>query len=152
MFNVIFDPDTAAGNTVLRMQHLLDACTPADKTTVLDQLAALANVLARGDAPREIAHHLAGASLIALDKKDGSIRPIAVGKILRRLVGKALCKEVQNPVKEYFWPLQVGVACALGIDSAIHTVGLWKSRNANTPNRVILKFDFAAQWVTWCYG
>ena len=50
-----FPPDTAAGNTGLRVQHLLAACTPADRTTVLDQLAALANVLARGDAPREIA-------------------------------------------------------------------------------------------------
>ena len=69
-----FPPDTAAGNTGLRVQHLLGACTLADKTTVLEQLAALANVLARGDAPREIAPHLAGASLITLGKKDGGIR------------------------------------------------------------------------------
>ncbi len=117
-----FPKDTAPGNTVLRAQHLLDACTPAHKATVLDQLAAVANVLARGDAPTELAPYLGGATLFALEKKGGGLRPIAIGEILRRLVGKTLCKTAQEACKEYFWPLQLGVACSLGAPSARFTL------------------------------
>jgi hypothetical protein len=138
-----FPKDTAAGNTSLRAQHLLDACTPANKTVVLEQLAAAANTLARGDAPPELAPYLAGASLFALEKKGGGLRPIAVGEILRRLVGKALCKEVQESAKTYFFPHQVGVACSQGTECAVHTVNQWVARNAATANRVVLKLDFA---------
>ena len=63
-------------------------------------MAAVANVLARGDAPPELAPFLGGASLFALEKKGGGVRPIAVGEILRRLVGKVLCKIAQDSAKE----------------------------------------------------
>ena len=69
-----FPKDTAAGSSSLRAQHLLDACTKANKPVVLEQFDAVANILARGDAPLELAPFLAGASLFALEKKDGGIR------------------------------------------------------------------------------
>ena len=169
-----FPKDTAPGNTVLRAQHLLDACTPAHKATVLDQLAAVANVLARGEAPTELSPYLGGATLFALEKKGGGLRPIAIGETLRRLVGKTLCKTAQEECKEYFWPLQLGVACSQGTECAIHTVRQWAARNANKLDRVILKLDFAnafntisrsvalsellehfpqlARWAQWLYG
>jgi hypothetical protein len=152
----------------------LDACTKANKPVVLEQLAAVANTLARGEAPLELAPFLAGASLFALEKKDGGIRPIAIGEILRRLVGKALCKTVQDSATEYFWPHQVGVACSQGTECAVHVVNQWVARNASTANRVVLKLDFAnafntvdretalaelrtnfpqlARWAQWLYG
>ena len=169
-----FPKDTAAGSSSLRAQHLLDACTKANKPVVLEQLAAVANILARGDAPPELAPFLAGASLFALDKKDGGIRPIAVGEILRRLVGKVLCKTVQDSATDYFWPHQVGVACSQGTECAVHVVNQWVARNATTANRVVLKLDFAnafntvdraaalaelrnnfpqlSRWAQWLYG
>ena len=57
---------------------------------VREQLTGLVNPLARGEAPKPIADCLAGATLIALEKKDGGIRPIAAGETVRRLVGKCL--------------------------------------------------------------
>jgi hypothetical protein len=91
-----FPEDTAAGSSSLRAQHLLDACTKANKPVVLEQLAAVANTLARGEAPPELVPFLVGVSLFSLEKKDGGIWPIAVGEISRRLVGKVLCKTVQD--------------------------------------------------------
>ena len=49
-----------------------------------------------------------GASLVALKKKDGSIRPIAVGCTLRRLVAKCAGSKVMNEMGELFFPQQLG--------------------------------------------
>ena len=61
------------------------------------------------EAPATLAPHLAGATLHALPKKQGGVRPIAVGEVLRRLVGKLLCQAVREESRAYLWPLQVGV-------------------------------------------
>ena len=99
-----FPRDSAPGPSGLRVQHLLDALTPARRTTVLEQLAACILTLARGDVPLSIAPFLAGASLMALEKKSGGLRPIAVGKVLRRIVGKVLCKEIKESTQRHFGP------------------------------------------------
>ena len=80
-----FPAGTAPGPSGFRAQHLLDALAPAYRTTVIEQLAGVTSLLARGAAPQVLAPHLAGAKLFAADKKDGGVRPIAVGEILRRL-------------------------------------------------------------------
>eukprot|EP00665_Eupelagonemidae_sp_cell47_P002210 gene2211-6737_t len=74
-----FARGTAPGPSGLRAQHLQDAVESSGGDAVVEQLTAVTNLLARGDAPAELAPHLAGASLIALAKKDGGVRPIAVG-------------------------------------------------------------------------
>ena len=53
----------------------------ASKDTVLEQLANLTSLLINGGAPVDLAPHLAGANLTASIKKDGSIKPIAVGEV-----------------------------------------------------------------------
>ena len=52
----------------IEVQHLLDALTPAHRTTVLEQLAALCYLLASGQAPEEVHAFLCGATLIASPK------------------------------------------------------------------------------------
>ena len=49
-----------------------------------------------------------GSALCALNKKDGGIRPIAVGSTLRRLVAKAACKAVTAKMAARFLPVQIG--------------------------------------------
>lgn len=44
-----------------------------------------------------------GASLLALNKIDGGVRPIAIGSTFRRLVAKVGCRGVSDRVKEYIW-------------------------------------------------
>lgn len=64
-----FPKGTAPGPSGLRAQHLVDALTPANKASVVQQLANVCSVLARGAAPRVLAPFLAGAKLFAADKK-----------------------------------------------------------------------------------
>ena len=49
---------------------------------------------------------MAGAALVAVPKPKGgvSVRPIAIGEVLRRLTGK--CLLVKDEAKQHFWPAQ----------------------------------------------
>ena len=68
-----FGPGTSPGPTGLRIQHLLDACTLSSKAAVIEQLTQVVSILARGQAPLEVAPDLAGAMLLASLKKQGGM-------------------------------------------------------------------------------
>ena len=65
--------------------------------------------------------------MIALNKnKEGcppEIRPIAVGKTIRRLTGKCLCALVKDKAAEFFQPQQLDVACHAGAEKVAHPLG-----------------------------
>ena len=168
-----FPAGTAPGPSGLRAQHLLDSLSPACKTTVIEQLASVTLLLAQGAVPECLSRHLAGAKLFAADKKDGGVRPIAVGEILRRLTAKCLCHTAKDHARRVLWPLQVGCGSPLGAEVAIHVIRQWCTRNASE-NKVLLKIDFKnafntldrqailrevrehfpelARWSEWCYA
>ncbi len=137
-----FPLDSAPGPSALRTQRILEALGPSTSTPLLEQLTALTNALAQGSAPVEVAPNVAGAGLMALAKPKGGVRPIAVGEILRRITGKSLCALEKEAALSYFPPLQLGVACPLGIDAAIHTCREWCRRNAHNGTRGLIKLDF----------
>eukprot|EP00973_Karenia_brevis_P036295 5006325-Karenia_brevis.AAC.1 len=68
----------AAGPSGFRPGHLQEAIKTCVGDEVLEHTKTLVCLLIRGGAPRELAPFLAGANLIALPKKDGTVRPIAV--------------------------------------------------------------------------
>ena len=107
-----FPRGPAPGPSGSRPQRLKKALqTAAHRDEVLQELLGLTNLLAKGHAPpREWRTYLAGASLVALPKKDGGLRPVAVGETARRLVAKCLCSQVSDAARERLAPLQVGVA------------------------------------------
>ena len=108
-----FSRGTAPGPTGLRAQHLVDAVRSAHGDEAMEQITSLCNLLARGDAPEFLTQYLAGASLMALQKPDGGVRPIAIGEVLRRLVSKCFCKMYEREATTYLWPKQIGVAAPL---------------------------------------
>ena len=89
-------------------------------------------------------------------------------------MGKCLCAAVKEEAQVFFEPLQVGVACKLGIDAAVHSCRKWASLHKNDHQKVLLKIDFSnafncvdrqailsrvqatfpelARWATWCYA
>ena len=103
-----FPKGTGAGPSGLRVQHIVDSLCLANKEAVLEQLAKTVEFLAAGQAPSEVSAYLAGANLVALKKKCGGLRPIAVGESLRRLVSKCLCAQARQAAQEILWPGQVG--------------------------------------------
>jgi hypothetical protein len=107
----------------------------------LRALTKLCNFLLSGQLPSEICHLLYGASLCALNKNDGGIRPIAIGNCLRRLTSKLACFQSRNIVNSYLSPHQLGVATKLGCEAAIHTTRTFVNNDQNH-GKVLLKLDF----------
>jgi len=60
------------------------------------------------------------ARLCALTKKDGGLRPIAIGSIFRRITAKIACAGVKKEIGEYLRPKQIGLNTKGGCEASIH--------------------------------
>ena len=138
-----FTLGTACGFSALRLEHLLQ-CREADTTgQFLVVLADLCQLLAEGRVGLDIQPFLGGASLSALVKKCGGIRPVAVGEIIRRLVSKALLNEVRDAIAPVLGPQQFGVGAKGGSQRVGHLMRrLWQRRNGD-PNFCVWKGEFS---------
>jgi hypothetical protein len=139
-----FPVGSSSGLDGMRPQYLKDiislsAGEAGQKT--LRALTKLCNFLLSGQLPSEICHLLYGASLCALNKKDGGVRPIAIGNCLRRLTSKLACFQSRNIINSYLSPHQLGVGTKLGCEAAIHTTRTFVNNDQNR-GKVLLKLDF----------
>ena len=169
-----FPAASAPGPSGLRAQHLRKACSPGTTAGLLEQLAAVVSLLASGQACAQVAPILAGASLVAVPKPKGGVRPIAIGEILRGLTGKCLMSHARSAARDHVFPNQLGVAVPAGAEVAVHTVRGWLDRHSRSSGKVLVKLDFEnafnrvsrqqvllaaqtyfpflARWVAWTYG
>jgi len=138
-----FGKHSGAGPSGLRPYHLKQALTPAHKDQVVDHLSSMVNLLVKGQAHPDVSPWLCGAQLMALPKKDGSARPIAVGEVFRRVTGKVLCASYKEAVRDYLWPLQIGVAQPLGAEVGLQVARQWCYRNRHDAEKVFVKLDFS---------
>ncbi len=138
-----FPRGSAAGPSGLRPQHLLDGVREPSQRVALEALTDALNTLVSGRVPPALAPASAGAALFALSKKDGDIRPVAVGETVRRLASKCLCAVVKDELSEYLKPLQVGVACPLGAEAVVRVLSQYTQRHAGSDDKLVLSIDFA---------
>jgi hypothetical protein len=138
-----FPPDSSGGIDGLRPQHLKDMfLTTTDTSTLLLNLSPLENfcsLIFNGNLPEYIRPFFFGARLIALRKKDGGIRPIAIGNSIRRLLSKIACQMVTKKMSSHLSPYQTGFGIQNGAESAIHAT---RSYIEEKPDRAFLKIDF----------
>ena len=120
---------------------MVGAQTAAAGQQLLTRLTDFTNTVLSGHVPKVVRHVFCGASLSTLSKKDGGIRPIAVGCTLRRLVAKAACSAVRDRVTECLAPLQLGFGVKQGAEAAVHAARCY-IRNLG-PGEALLKIDFA---------
>ncbi|KAJ9449270.1 hypothetical protein DIPPA_20933 [Diplonema papillatum] len=134
---------TAPGPSGLSAQHLLDLVSPG--SPIRAPLVAVIARIATGSLPDEARPHGFGARLVALEKKDGGLRPIACGEVLRRMAAKILArdKSVVQAVKPILERCgQTGVGMKSGADAmvcAMRCVGEAYRRDGQ--GRGILKVD-----------
>jgi len=95
---------------------LLKLATKAPK--VVEFLTTLRGMVGQGSAPGQ--SMLCASRLTPLLKKDGGLRPIAVGDLLYRLVTKVLLRHHFKP--DWLLPTQFGVGTKGGVEPVIRTI------------------------------
>ena len=126
-----------------RPQHLKDCLTGPHgqiNSPFLLALTRLTNLVLHGTIPSEVRPLIYGANLIALNKKDGGIRPIAVGEVFRRIAAKCALAVTEKQVAQLTAPLQLGCGVRRGIDAGVHAART--AVMSAEQGEVMLKIDF----------
>ena len=137
-----FRKGSAPGPSGLRPEHLIVALkgAPANRTDKAGAaLARLVNLMVRGEVPEEVASFLCGARLHAALKKDGGLRPIAVGNLTRRLASKLVASELAGRASSYLSPHQLGVGTRGGCEAIVHSA---RQALREDPTCSLLQSDF----------
>ena len=104
----------------------------------VDDLKSLVSSIVAGKACDEIYDFLSASRIIALEKPNKDIRPIAIGDTLARLASKCICEARQAALAKYFTstssgdgsvPLQLGVGTPGGTEIAVHSARLLLETN-----------------------
>ena len=138
-----FPAGSAGGLDGMRPQHLKDMTSPITGVAgqrLIASLTEFANLCLAGHVPPTVRPLFYGASLCALTKKCGGVRPIAVGSSLRRLVAKAACRSVRDVVVAKLAPAQLGFGIQLGAEAAVHAARSFLSNLSS--GQALLKIDF----------
>jgi hypothetical protein len=112
-----FPNGSAGGLDAIRPQHLKDLTSDVlgqNKVNLTTSLTNLGTLILNGEVPSSICPILYGANLCALKKKDGSIRPIAVGSTIRRSISKIVCRRIADKLGSKFRPHQLGFGTKRG--------------------------------------
>lgn len=134
---------SAEGPDGLRPQHLKDmigrsagTCAPC----LLRALTSFINLVLEGSTAPSACPFFFGASLVALEKTGGDIRPIAVGCTLQRLASKCAGARVMEAMGVTLAPLQLGYGTPHGAEAAVHAAR--KFLHNLRPDQLMLKLDF----------
>lgn len=88
--------------------------------------------------PERLRPFFFGARLTPIRKKDGGVRPIAIGTIFHKLVSSAIMSHLKEELMVFFPPVQFGVAIPGGAENVVHGV-----RNClfNDPESILVSLD-----------
>jgi hypothetical protein len=116
-----FPAGSSGGPDGIRPQHIMDLVNcPESGPVLLTSLTAFVNSLLDGKCCSDVTPILFGGKLIALEKKSGGIRPIAIGYTWRRIAAKCANSYATSLLRNYFQPTQLGVGTPGGCEAAVH--------------------------------
>ena len=79
----------------------------------------------------------------ALAKRNGGIRPTAVGETLRGFISSSAMDQVSKSAAKCFNPLQLGIATSNGTESIVHAVRRLHQHHGNNSEYAILSVDLS---------
>jgi hypothetical protein len=134
-----FSPGSAGGRDGLRPQHLKDMAE-ASGVSLCATLSEFANLVLAGGVPMQIRPSFFGATLLPFKKKDGGLRPIAVGLTLRRLIAKSAAISLAPICTPFLAPLQLGVGAKGGGEALVHAARTFLQSKSD--GQAFVKLDF----------
>ena len=93
----------------------------AEGKTLREEIATLSRNLLKFSYQPSLLEGYTACRLIPLDKNPG-VRPIGVGEVLRRIIGKTTSAMFKEEIKEAAGPLQVCAGHSAGSEAAIHAM------------------------------
>ena len=108
------------GMRPLFLQQMLSQDTVETGRRLLSAITRLVNLILAGQIPEYARTAVFGASLVALRKNDGGVRPIAIGSVYRRLAGRIAAHHASQLLSSELKPVQLGVGVPGGCESAVH--------------------------------
>ena len=138
-----FPTGSAAGLDGVRPMHLrqlVSKNTAEAGRRLLGAITNLCNAAIVGNIPDTARQAFFSANLVALKKKDGGLRPIAVGSIYRRLAGKLVSKHMTSALSAQLRPVQLGVGTPLGCEAAVHAVREFTDDHTGHADHIILNW------------
>ena len=136
---------SSAGLDGIRPLHLRqlisnEAAEPGRR--LLNSLVALTRLALDGGIPECAREAFYGASLCALRKKDGGLRPIAIGSVYRRLPCRIAAHHAASLLSPDFRPVQLGVGTRQGCEVAVHAAREFMAAvSDSSPPMVLVKVD-----------
>src|SRR6478735_9818396 len=135
-----FGPGSAAGLFGYK-PFLLQQCVRAESFVFTRALTSAVNEFACGRAPAFLRRYVAGGVSIALEKSKTSVRPLACGDPIRRLVAKCFCVAGKEEISKSFAGRNYGVGCPGGVEVVAHS--LRDCLNEHKGSKLaLLKIDF----------
>ena len=143
-----FPKGSSPGPSGLRPSHIHEAAHCPSSTRSQEFIEALTSVClfaAKGNTPPDVIPYFCRATLIASLKKNGGVRPIAVGEVLHRLTPSLKMSHVSYPSSGYGILIPPSTWCCIpgGSESIIHVVNLHLSSNIPSSDKPTLLIDFA---------
>lgn len=136
-----FPAGSCGGPDGIRPQHISDLINCVETgSSVLTAITAFVNTLLSGKCHPSVRTILFGGTLIALNKKSGGIRPIAIGYVWRRIAAKCANTFALSKLTNYFIPHQLGVSVPGGCEAAIHAAR--RFTDSLQPGSAVIKLDF----------
>ena len=138
-----FNRSSSSGPDGLRPGHLRDlighdACEAGPR--LLLAITSLVNRLLAGSISDIGRNLLLTSTLLPFKKKDGGIRPIAIGHVFRRITSKIASRHAIKTLAPSFRPVQLGVGTQGGAEAAVHATREYIERNRSN-GRAIVKLD-----------
>ncbi len=131
-----FPRGSASGPSGLPIEVLKQLCgTPGIGQLFLQQLTHFTTAMIRGECPENARVYFFGAKLIALVKKDDTLRPVAMGEVIRRLISKvALAASIEKAMavltKGCQWAIGVPDGLMLVVHTARRLAQVWHTQDS----------------------
>ena len=117
-----FHAGSSGGPEGITTHHILDMLVKTSDGKLMSSLTDFTNLLLSSNLLLLVREIIFGRRLIALQKKDGGIHPIAIGYTLHRLAAKCANVHIIESCSKELSPLQVGVGIAGGAEAAVHAI------------------------------
>ena len=129
--------NSSSGITGFHHSHLVALIDTLDGCKALTEIA---NLILSKQVPNEIFTILTTSTLLPLVKPNGKIRPILIGDVLIRTIGKCCTLAEQQIIADRLAPIQLAVGTKCGNEVAIHGI---RAHLDSNPDHVLITVDIA---------